>query len=595
MAERRSKRRLRTIPGLVRVWVLIVLLVPVVALSLLGIADWQPYVADRELPWWLLIIGFYLAEVMVVHLRFRRDAHSFSMSDIPLLIGLFYADPVGVVAAGLIANVAVLAFHRRQPAVKLAFNVVQFALQAVIAMAVFRSIAGNAGPLDPISWLAALSGVLTALFVASTLINLAILMMGGSLKIRDMTEVVALEALATLINASLAVVAIVLMDAAREVAVLGFVAPVALYLAYRAYVGQREERSRLTALYDATRALHRSPQIDAAMLIAARHAQQMLEAEFAEIVLFPIDKDGTAHRAFAGADQSETAMVAVDLGGWDGLWERAAASHEGAVIVYEDPLMVGPDSDKRPVTDCIVAPIVAGSDVLGMLVVANHMSDVARFKPEDLDAVTALAGHVGVSLENGRLADSLAQLTELKEQLRQQALYDSITGLGNRVLFMERLDHALTRSARHGTVVGVLYLDLDGFKEVNDQWGHAAGDRVLTEIGVRLRTLGRAEDTVARLSGDEFALIAEDAGDPENLTTIADRLVSGLAEMMRFDDFEVTVTASIGIAVAAFGEDPNQLMRRADAAMYAAKRRGKSQYAVADHHGVVADTGADPR
>jgi diguanylate cyclase (GGDEF)-like protein/PAS domain S-box-containing protein len=167
----------------------------------------------------------------------------------------------------------------------------------------------------------------------------------------------------------------------------------------------------------------------------------------------------------------------------------------------------------------------------------------------------------------------------LEEELAHQAFHDSLTGLSNRAVFRDRVDHALIRSDRSDASLAVLLLDLDGFKMVNDSLGHDAGDDLLVAVGARLQACGRASDTVARLGGDEFAILLEDEGDAARATTVADRMLQGLAAPFEVQGREVFARASIGIAISdGAASNTDELIRNADTAMYAAKAAGKARY-----------------
>jgi diguanylate cyclase (GGDEF)-like protein/PAS domain S-box-containing protein len=176
------------------------------------------------------------------------------------------------------------------------------------------------------------------------------------------------------------------------------------------------------------------------------------------------------------------------------------------------------------------------------------------------------------------IARDITQRRQLEEQLVRQALHDPLTGLANRVLFADRLEHALARGRRPGVTVAILVIDLDGFKDINDSLGHDAGDDLLTIAGMRLQGHARPDDTVARLGGDEFGVLLEDIAAAEAVRS-AEALLEGLATPIVLRDRDLTPTASIGIAIAA-GEDAETLLRNADTAMYAAKRQGKGRYAL---------------
>jgi diguanylate cyclase (GGDEF)-like protein/PAS domain S-box-containing protein len=161
-----------------------------------------------------------------------------------------------------------------------------------------------------------------------------------------------------------------------------------------------------------------------------------------------------------------------------------------------------------------------------------------------------------------------------EERMRHEALHDPLTGLANRTLLRDRLEHALARSARDGTVTGVLFVDLDDFKHVNDRFGHLAGDAVLAEIGQRLRAAVRPADTVARLGGDEFVVVCEDV-DEETALALGARLEAAIRGPLEVGSAEHRLTASIGIALG--HDDADSMLAAADAAVYQAKAAGRGR------------------
>jgi diguanylate cyclase (GGDEF)-like protein/PAS domain S-box-containing protein len=171
----------------------------------------------------------------------------------------------------------------------------------------------------------------------------------------------------------------------------------------------------------------------------------------------------------------------------------------------------------------------------------------------------------------------------LEAKLAHQAFHDPLTGLANRALFLDRLTHALARASRHPGTVAVLFVDLDNFKIVNDSLGHGHGDELLIAVGQRLERCVRPADTVARLGGDKFTILAEDLSVPNDAARLAERLASCLDAPMTVGGREIVVTASIGIALSSPEHDrPEELLREADLAMYRAKETGKACYQVFD-------------
>ena len=163
--------------------------------------------------------------------------------------------------------------------------------------------------------------------------------------------------------------------------------------------------------------------------------------------------------------------------------------------------------------------------------------------------------------------------------LHFMATHDPLTHLPNRSLFLDRLSHAISLSKRNNLCLAVLFLDLDGFKTVNDTYGHEMGDRLLQAIGERFRKHLRACDTVARLSGDEFAFILENIGNESNAAVVAGKILKNIAQPFILEGQTIHITTSIGISLyPQDGKDAQELLRRADAAMYKAKQCGKNTY-----------------
>ncbi len=177
------------------------------------------------------------------------------------------------------------------------------------------------------------------------------------------------------------------------------------------------------------------------------------------------------------------------------------------------------------------------------------------------------------------LVATMNDITERKrvdQELLRRATHDPLTGLPNRSLVRERLTSALQRSRRKGTNVAVLFVDLDGFKQINDTYGHAAGDTLLKAIAARLLEQVRPGDTVGRLAGDEFVILGEMLQQPDSICGLAERLNESLRQPVMFSEIPLSVTASIGIAIGHGGtHSADDLLRSADTAMYAVKEKGR--------------------
>ena len=225
----------------------------------------------------------------------------------------------------------------------------------------------------------------------------------------------------------------------------------------------------------------------------------------------------------------------------------------------------------------MAAPVRESGRTMGSLVVASAQPG-RTYSETEQEMLQSFADHASIALTDARTVESLRQALY---DARHDAMHDVLTGLPNRALLRDRLAHATLRAARHGARVALVFVDLDGFKHVNDSLGHDAGDQLLVEVGRRFVAVVRDADTVARLGGDEFAVLIEDIADIGDVTDVAERLLEALVEPVTVDGRDVGVGGSIGIAMSSDDvSDPRTLLRNADVAMYAAKRSGGAKHVV---------------
>ncbi len=222
----------------------------------------------------------------------------------------------------------------------------------------------------------------------------------------------------------------------------------------------------------------------------------------------------------------------------------------------------------------LFAEVVAGPGVIGPVEWRFRQADGSWLHAEIL--ATNLLGDPTVRgiVLNTR---DVSERKRLEEQLTHQAFHDPLTGLANRALFRDRVSHALALAQRQGHPITVLFLDLDDFKRVNDSLGHAEGDRLLIAAAERFQSCARAADTVSRLGGDEFAILIEHVAGSDGRPELLQRLEEAMTYPFALSGNQVQVSASIGVATASPGDTADDLLRNADVAMYAAKRRGKGR------------------
>src|SRR5918996_1484636 len=486
---------------------------------------------------WLLSGAIAVAAVFLYAAGVRRlpTLAAGDWPPLPLLVGLFYL-------AQLIGSALALTLHRRQPVLKLAFNLSQFALQGALAVVVFRYVVALGDPLGPAGWVAALLATQVTLWVADAAINAAIHLSGDRLPPQAMWEVLGLGVIATAMNTSLALIAVTILARSPASAWLALTPLVVLFVAYRAYSSKRAQHERLEALYEATRALHESPQLESAMVTAASQARKLLDAQGGEIILLPDAEREAAFSTRLGPGDRIEVMRPIEFDANEELWRPVVAGRQ-TILVNRHADHHGYLAE-RGIYQAVVAPLQGGDRVAGILVVADRLGDVSTFGQDDVKLLETLANHVSVALENGRLGDSLSQLTRLKEELRHQAFHDHLTGLPNRTLFTERVAYALERQDRAKQSLAVLFVDLDDFKTINDSLGHPAGDPGLGTVAERLRRGIPPRDTRAPPGGDEFGILLDDMSGPSDALIAAERIIQALNAPAYLDGQEVSIRAS---------------------------------------------------
>ena len=279
------------------------------------------------------------------------------------------------------------------------------------------------------------------------------------------------------------------------------------------------------------------------------------------------------------------AIIATDPQGRIVYWNRAAQELYGwskEEVMGRPIVEVTPSEEMMEHAEEIMSELRAGRSWSGEFVV--QCKDGSTFPAMVTDTPVYdeqgnLVGIIGVSTD-------ISERKALEAELERRASHDLLTGLPNRRALVDRIGQALLRMRRgkEGRKVGVLFMDLDRFKTINDSLGHQAGDGLLVAVAERLRNRLRPEDVLARFGGDEFAVLLEDTAGASEAIRVAQRIADSLREPFTVDDFQVSVSTSVGIALgsAHTNDDPEGMLRNADAAMYRAKEQGPGRYAVFD-------------
>ena len=285
-----------------------------------------------------------------------------------------------------------------------------------------------------------------------------------------------------------------------------------------------------------------------------------------------LQADVAALRLVDGADTESMTVASMRGAGPDVVRRHRVSDGTSGRAYLENKLVVDEDCAARrgspaefgvvagkPLATAMAAPVHEGERVVGSLAVGSCRPG-RSFTEDERAQLVAFAEQASIALTD---ASTLAAM--------HQARHDPLTGLANRALFLER---AAVRLSQSGAEASLVFLDLDGLKNVNDTLGHPAGDTLLVEVARRLGASIRSCDLVARLGGDEFVVLIEEAGEPGEAGRVSDRILDELRITLDSDGPDLRVSASIGVALGSAGESVEELVRRADVAMYRAKARG---------------------
>ncbi len=560
------------IPAVARVWALTLLLsITALVIYMVALHGLRIPAPPVQIPWPIIAVAFAVAELKVVEVHFRRETHSFSLSEFPAVIGLFFLTPPDYILAVITGSAAAMLFASGQRGIKVAFNLANFGLIAVTSYTIVSYMVTREGLPGIREWLAAFAATSSATIISSLTIATVITLSGGAPQFRKLPEMIQFGLMVALANTSLALLAVGALWLSPAMLWLLILPLVMVFIAYQAYVSEREKHERLELLYQSSRILQHSPELDSTLVALLSHARTMFRAELAEVVLYPRSPGEDALRTRSWHERPAEVMVPDREHLDDPIHERIRRS---TAPFFEETH--GPDGR---VSRHMVSALRGESELIGSLIISNRLTEGTMFGDDDLRLLETLANQAAVALENGHLEQSLAELSRLKEQLRYQAYHDPLTGLPNRTLFLEKVIDRIGHPGEKMPVV--LFLDLDDFKVVNDTLGHAAGDRLLADVASRLRTVLRTDDVAARLGGDEFAVLLDDDPGLSESEAVAHRIIDSMRVAFSVDGHDTTVGASIGIAAARLGtEHADELLRNADVAMYTAKASGKNRVSV---------------
>jgi diguanylate cyclase (GGDEF)-like protein len=509
---------------------------------------------------WAVLLGFafWLVEVVPIHLEWAGQAYSMSLSEVPLVMGLFFCPSPLLVVARVVGGGIALACSRKQPPHKLAFNVALQSLEASLALTIFLALPQHAaaGPMSaaPAALVAVMASSVASMLAVSAAVRLSV----GELDSAILMSFLRSGTFAIVVNTSIALVLTTALRSNSSVALPMIVMLLAAGAVYRAYVALRQRHSGLEMLYQFTSGLNQTTTTDHRIRDILDRTRGILRADTAGLLLMGSSAGEPPVLRWTGVDGTLHTQRYVE-GPTDGPFARVVDDGEVVVIgrssrsPVEQAFVEG-----RGFRDAALAPLRLDGQVRGALFVADRQGDVASFTTDDARLFQTVAAQVSSVLDNSRLLD----------RLTHDSLHDALTGLANRQCFQSRLRQALTAPR---PAVAVMLTDLDRFKEINDTLGHHHGDLLIREIAARIAETAPAIATVARLGGDEFALLIPGL-DTAGALELAQRIRAAIAAPCTLDGVSVDVDASIGIAVGPeHGTNDSVLLKRADTAMYAAK------------------------
>ncbi len=534
-------------------------LLTVAGAAMLAITPSPVTVPDRtwSLPFFALVIAFGVAEATALHVEVRKESHSLSLSSIPLMIGVLYTSPALLGLAYLVGSIPALLWIRKSSPIKAAWNACLFFCESALVALIVRSLLGDALPASAIEWLIPLGAVLAAELMSLLAVPLVIMAVDAKFRPNLFATVGRSQIVAALAGTfTVTAVSAAVWDPSMVFFAIVPIIGIGAVLKASGSVSQRYQDLQQLHTFTRTLTNERGPRtLDAGL---ARLVEIMRVRTAGLVVISPDDGEESTIRALMDDTLKDLRPEPI-AGLLRGLLEDG-----GVVQLALD--------DHRPDVRTVLRHLAANRllavkvlgevDREGVLFVTDRLGMRSEFTIDEVRLFGSLADTLSSRLSNDHLV----------ERLEVQAQHDALTGLPNRLNFEIALTSCLSTKDRQGVV---LMIDLDRFKEINDSLGHETGDRLLIEVGRRLRKATRSSDMVARFGGDEFAMLltgrsSDVAGDLARRVSDLHRVLTAKVEL---DGLTFEIGASIGVSQwPEQGADSASLLHRADTAMYEAKR-----------------------
>ena len=538
-----------------RIWAFTTALATASVLGFLGTRG-RHVLVSVDLPAWWFFALFVIAIAAPLHFVFRRQPWSVHLEAVPLVLGLFFLRPSTLLIVVVLATAFAHGVIRRQPVIRLAFNVAAAALATLAAVAVFRALAPVGSDVHVASWPAAFGAVAVNEVVSFVLVLVVVALNERSFSWRQNLPAVVFANGVGQLNTFLALstAAALKYDGATAWAITVFV--VLSVAAVRTYHRLADRHAALDKLYAVARELGPIAAEPADMAPALIQLRRIIRAETLELAMVSDDPDfATVISVLDDADGERYGISERELDESTRTLLSTAAGMRGEAIRRLNPLA---QRRMRRSDDRIAVPVLGNERAVAVLSAHQRLGNIGAFDQADVRLLQAAAEQLAAALEKGRLVESL----------RRAATRDSLTNLANLDSLRSFLSTMLDGSA--GGVL--LLLDIDRFHEINDTLGHDAGDAILVEVSRRLESAPTQGALAARVGGDQFALAipGQAGGEVARLAALA--VKSRVDGPIRFDAVSADLRITIGMARAPeHGSDAATLLRRAEMAMSAAK------------------------
>jgi diguanylate cyclase (GGDEF)-like protein len=564
-----------------------------IGLGLVGAALWLFPLRDVQrtstisaIPWWAELATCYATCLLFVQVRVHRELSTLSLTEIPVAMGLFLIDPHLLLGCYVVGVLLASWTRRRIRWVKDFANVMLDVLYIGVTVLVFNAVGPDPhNPIAPRSILAfAVAMVVAGWFVYPIALNIGTSIAQGRIRVGEVTRAYLFQVAATTTNACLGIVALMILTVSPWLA-FALVPPVVLVLVGQIAAGESQRRAdRNEFLYRTTEILHSTRQMGERAGELLNGITKMFDVGRAELVVIP-EVRGPAVRFISIGDDDRAVVSTSELT----FAEQEVLNELRSTAILTGPLAqdqsLGLALAERNARAGTVVVLRGREGPQGMLLLLDPIRGGAKLGTHEQSLLTTVAGLISVALENGQLAEAILAMSVEKAELARRAFYDPLTQIANRSLFIETVTGSLSQLAVTRRPIAVMFIDLDGFKEINDNFGHSVGDQVLSAVAARLRVQVRKLDMAARLGGDEFGMLLDGMRHRTDASVVAERIIETLRRPIPLGDALVTIGASVGVAVVddpADAPDPEELMRRADMAMYLAKRQGKNRFVVFD-------------